>query len=83
MHDNGMMKRTRNENLNNCANCDETSLKITSIAMGCCTHPNKYASCDEMCLEITNIIMDIVAIQIIVLVVMKQVQKALTLGWTL
>jgi hypothetical protein len=51
--------------------------------MGCCNYPNNYTSFDEMRLEITNITMDVVAIQIIMLVMMKQVLKALALGWTL
>jgi len=68
------------KNLNNCANRDEISLEITSIIMGCCNYPNNYVSCDEMLFEITNIAMDVTTIQILVLVVMKQVLKALTLG---
>lgn len=51
--------------------------------MGCCNYSNNYASCGEMLLEITNIAMDVITIQIIVLVAMKQVVKSLALGWTL
>jgi hypothetical protein len=51
--------------------------------MGCCNYPNNKVSCDEMFLEITSIAMDVITIQIIVLVVMKQVLKAVALGWTL
>jgi len=48
--------------------------------MGCCNYPNNYVSCDEMLFEITNIATNVITIQILVLVVMKQVLKSLTLG---
>jgi hypothetical protein len=76
-----LWRTTCYENPNNCANHDEISFEITNIIMGCYNYPNNYASCDEMLLEITNITMDIITIQIIVLIMMKQVLKALALRW--
>jgi hypothetical protein len=69
-------------NSNNCASRDETSFEITSITMGRCNYPNNYTSCDEVRLEITNIVMDVVAIQVIVLVMMKQFPKSLASHYT-
>jgi hypothetical protein len=50
--------------------------------MGHCNYPNNYASCDEVHIEITNIMMDVAIIQVIVLVVMKQVPKSLASYYT-